>query len=468
MGLFDSLNVGLSGLRVHQFALDVTGDNITNVATPGFSRRRVALSAATPMNLFPVGQLGRGVAAGPAEAIRSRFLEVRHRLEASVAEGDKARYELLAGVEAAFSEDAGFGFRQELDALFAAFSELAIRPESGVHRDEVLNRAQVLIDQMQSAYRQMDDIAREIDRDLVGIVGQVNEKLERIAELNEEIRRNEVIGPANAERDERERVLLELSELIEVASYENEDGTITVTLRDGSPLVVADQVNALSASPLAPGAPVSIVLGSTDVTGLVGSGRVGGMLQVRDQDLPAFRLSIDTVAFEISQQFNAVHQAGFALDGVTSGLDFFVPFVPVTPGDPTGATMAMAIDPTVSGDPNLIAAAGAPASAGDGDQAQAIADLSQALVLNGGTATFSQFYAGFVFDVGSTVDRARAEADASAAVAAHVEAQKLSVSAVSLDEEAVALIQYQRGYQASARFIQAVDELTRIVMTIGA
>ena len=88
--------------------------------------------------------------------------------------------------------------------------------------------------------------------------------------------------------------------------------------------------------------------------------------------------------------------------------------------------------------------------------------------MSGGTESFTDFYGSFLFDLGTEVSRAQTAAEASAAVVEHVERQKLAVSGVSLDEEAVALVQFQRGYEASARFIQVVDQLTQVVMNIGA
>ena len=79
------LHLGLTGLRAHQYGLEVTGDNISNVSTPGFSRRRLTLTHGRPLQNYPVGQTGGGVDSGPIVAIRDRFLETRHRLESSVA-----------------------------------------------------------------------------------------------------------------------------------------------------------------------------------------------------------------------------------------------------------------------------------------------------------------------------------------------------------------------------------------------
>jgi len=468
MSLFGQLHLGLGGLRAHQYGLEMTGDNIANVNTPGFSRRRLALSHARPLRVTPVGEIGGGVEAGPITSVRDRFLDSRHRLESSVASADDARHRLLGSVEGVFVEDGGFGFQEELSAMFNAFSDLGSEPESSVFRDQVLSKAQSLIDRMQGGHERLSQIARTIDQDTIRLTAQANDLMERIASLNEQISAIEATIPANAERDARDQALLELSELIEVSSYENEDGSATVTLRDGSSLVVGNQSFALNAVPTPPDGRTSLMLGATDVTSLVGSGEIGGMLSVRSQEIPAHQLALDDLALEMTSRVNTLHRAGYAMDGTTTNVDFFVPFTPVAPGNPQGATMAMSINPTVAADGSAIAAAGAAGAIGDGDQALAIADLASSQTMNGGTATFSEFYSGFVFTLGSDVRRAEASATASSAVAEQVGLQKLEVSAVSLDEEAVALVQYQRGYEASARFIRVVDELTELVMTIGA
>ena len=468
MSLFSQLHMGLGALRAHQYGLEVTGDNIANVSTPGFSRRRLTLSHARALDRYPVGQLGGGVESGPVNAVRDRFLESRHRLESSIASGDEARHRLLEGVEAVFSEESGFGFQEELSAFFHAFSDVGSEPESAVFREQAIVRADQLIDRLQGAHERLGRLAREVDQDVTRVTSQVNGLLGRIATLNESIARTEATIPANAERDERGQALLELSNLVEVASYENGDATVTVTLADGSPLVVGSEVETLDAVPQPPSGRVALFRNGQNVTSMIGSGELGGLLAVRDQTLPGHRRTLDELAFEVMDRVNTVHQSGYALDGATTGIDFFTAFVPVAPGDPTGATMAMAVDPAVRADSNLIAAAASPSAAGNGDQAQAVADLSDVLTMSAGTATFTEYTASFVFGLGAEVQQARTAADASAAVADHVERQKLEVSAVSLDEEAVALVQFQRGYEAAARFIRVVDEITELTMTIGA
>jgi flagellar hook-associated protein 1 FlgK len=150
---------------------------------------------------------------------------------------------------------------------------------------------------------------------------------------------------------------------------------------------------------------------------------------------------------------NTLHAAGVGGDGLT-GRNLFT-FSPAIVGS-AGAAGAIAVDATVAADPNKVAAAGPGAPVGDNTTARDIAALRSAKVV-GGTATFHDTWGQLVYRVGRDSQSAKNEQHGREEIVTQVDALRDQVSGISLDEEAVNLVKYQKAYEANARFFRAID-----------
>ncbi|MEX2373411.1 MAG: flagellar basal body rod C-terminal domain-containing protein, partial [Dehalococcoidia bacterium] len=184
------------------------------------------------------------------------------------------------------------------------------------------------------------------------------------------------------------------------------------------------------------------------------SGEIGGLLHQRDTDIPGRLGSLNTLIAQVITDVNAVHSAGYALDGVTTGTAFF---------SGTGAG-DIAVDAAVAADLALVAAAGGPGATGDGGNALAVADLQSATNLTAGNETYDAYFNGMITRLGVSVRDAQGISGAQGATIQHLSQLKASVSGVNLDEEMVNLVQYQKGYEAAARVIQAINEMLEQMM----
>jgi flagellar hook-associated protein 1 FlgK len=181
----------------------------------------------------------------------------------------------------------------------------------------------------------------------------------------------------------------------------------------------------------------------------VTGGEVFGLVHQRDTDLPQRIADLDTLVGSVMTEVNAVHAAGFGLDGL-DGRAFFAG---------TGAA-DITVDAAIAADPLLLAASATAAGVpGDGSNALAIGDLQYARLLAGGTATFDDYYGNYVASLGVASREAQARESTQTLVLQQLEQQRQSASGVNLDEEIVALTQYQRAYEAASHLVRVADEM---------
>jgi flagellar hook-associated protein 1 FlgK len=252
-------------------------------------------------------------------------------------------------------------------------------------------------------------------------------------------------------------VLNSLSELVDVAVTNANDGSLTITTANGAPLVAGAQSFALSTAPDPNTGFQHILSQGTDVTSTFTGGQLAGLLEARDQAIPSVLSNLDNLAAAIINAVNYQNQRGYDLNG-SKGSNVFQPVVQPSPGSNAGAAenMAMAIT-----DPSQIAAS-SNGTQGDNANALAMANIQSKALANGETAT--DFYSNLVSTVGNYVSSATDEQEAVGLVLTQLQNQRSDVSGVSLDEEAANLIRYQRAYEAAAEVVAAINTITNDVL----
>jgi flagellar hook-associated protein 1 FlgK len=185
----------------------------------------------------------------------------------------------------------------------------------------------------------------------------------------------------------------------------------------------------------------------------INGGTLKGLLQARDETVPAKLDQLQQLAASLITEVNTRHRAGFGLNDAT-GLDFF---------SGSGAD-DIALAPEIADNPSNIAAASAAASPGDASNALAIAALRHERVMEGGTASIDDFYRSIVVRLGVETRQATDMVDNEEAMLQAMTERRQSVSGVSLDEELANLIKYQHAYAAAARLISVVDEMMQSLL----
>ncbi len=480
-GLTSSLLVGLSGLQAHQDALNIIGNNITNVNSPGYSRQRANL---TPSDSHVSGNFmfGSGVDLSQVQAIRDRFLELQVTDAISRQKGAETRFSTLEGISPVFNEDAVGSLGSLVQNFFQGFQDLSARPEDASVRTALIDRANAMITGFQTRYNLLRDQRVSADGSIGSYLTQVNALSSQIASLNQRIATELTPGADQAARDQRQQAVNQLSELVGVQTYEDSHEGLQVILEGGAaPLVVGSQAFTITGTPDITNSnflKLQVQLGTPiDVTAKLKQGKIGANLDLRDNQLPLIQRRLDQLAAGITSQANLLHRAGFALDGVTTGTDFFLgsvanganglPTTVTAAGNYLGMVNLWAVNGAVQANPGLIAAASAANSVGNNVQAKAIANLqfsTSSVDTNGDglgdTGPFSTYVSSLVGYIGSQTQAYESNNTTQENLLQALQAQRDRISGVDLDEEASNLLTMQRGYQASARFINVIDQLT--------
>ena len=459
--IFGVLNMGTKALLVHQKGLYVTGNNISNVDTPGYSRQRLNVSSDVAVN-SAIGPMGTGVKANEIERVYQRYLGVQINNETQKLGQWEAYKDSMERVETVLNESAGYGLNQVLSDFWNAWQDLTNNPSGSVERTVLTSKSEILTETLSQRYEHLEQIQGDIGTAIEGSVAEINITTENLADLNQKIVQMEAEGhTANDYRDQRELALKELSELIDIDSFEDATGAVNVSVGTGLSIVEGTRAYKLSTEENAATGLLDVVWkdgpsAAATITGDIESGRLKGWLDARDVDIENLLDDLDAIAENLMTEVNGLHAVGYGLDGST-GNDFFT-------GDPTA--LDIRLNPAIAADTDLIAAAEGVDKPGDNANAIAIANLQEKKIGNLNSATFSEYYSSVISDTGIAVQQAGLHYDHQAEMVLQVENYRESISGVSIDEETVKLVKYQNAYQAAAKLITTADEMMQVLLNM--
>lgn len=454
--LFRTLSSVARALDAQRYGLDVTGQNIANVNTPGYTRRTIDLIPVAPE---APGTAGRGVDVVGIRAVRDRLLEARLTREVPAQTREAAMAEALSVVEAAIGTP-GASLDVNLGKFFDSFAELAEMPTSASHRDSAVIQGEGLAAAFRDMAGRLESARHDADRQVRGTVDDINSILDRIAKLNAVIANSSTMEKSLHARDDQAQLVRQLSEYVEIHVLEREGGGVDISVGNGRPAIVGETAYEIEVASAPPAGYATLSINGTDVTSEIKAGRLGGFLQVRDSNIPDYQSRLDEVAYAVATEVNALHAAGYDQTGATGGTFFSAP------ATVAGAAASMAVRPAVAADPRLVAAGGN-AEAGSNDTAKAIAALREQTVMSGGTATLAEGWGQLVYRVGRDTKSAVDERNSRQEIVRQVDALRDAVSGISLDEEAMNLLKFQRAYEANARFFQVIDSTLETLLALG-
>jgi flagellar hook-associated protein 1 FlgK len=575
--LFGILDTGASALYAQQTALAVTGNNIANANTPGYSRQRVDLGTRPDLEVQPF-PLGTGVKAQSVQRIRSAFLDQQIRISSSSLGYNDKVAEGFDQLEVIFNDPVGLpasslldteeaGLNANLIRFFDAAQELSLEPESTATRSAFRETASTLAAIFRQKSGQLEDLQNDLDRQIIATADEINTILESLLELNEQISRLELEPGDNANnlRDQRDQLLTELSALVPIEAEELESGAVNVTIF-GMNAVQSQTLNKLQViqQPDDPEALADLSFensGGQVLNTLITSGEMGGLLLMRDALVPSYQNQLDSLAKNIIQEVNAIHSGASGLVGfnqvrslfqvtdstrtlINAGLEFPVQAgsfniamrdeqtneilttytVDVDPATDTLVDLSQAIDAadgvvgggdltglvtgtnqlyiragsgktfsflgddsgvlaalqinvlftgTSAGDMNLSetvaqnvawVAASSDGTPGNNEAALDIAQLRYEQTMNRDTADFIEFYQGVIGVLGTDAAAFQQLQRNDELVVESLELRQEEMAGVSLDEEAINMLRFQRAFSGASRFITSVDELIQIVV----
>lgn len=458
--LLNILHIGQTGTEAAQFGVRVSGQNISNVSTPGYHRRVVKQEQAI---ISPTGvpKLGDGVRIIGAERIIDTALDRRARDARSESLASQTRFDVLSRANVTFGDLVGEGLSPVFDDLLASFDELATSPQDIIARRQVVAAANLFALEVRRYASELEEIIRDVDSQLKVEVDRVNSLIQEIADANRIIQ--EEIKPSPDMLDRRDRLVADLSEQVETRVVEREDGSYDVHVAESGYTLVAGR---FSAGFQLETRPEGVRLSGygfggarSDLTNVIKGGKIGGLLIARDVDLTNLSSSLDSFAFEVANSLNTIHSVGFGLDGET-GRDMFV-----APTEEDGAAVALQLSEDIIDNPVAIAAAQTLALAEGGNgNALALSAFRHDKAINGLEPT--EALQTVLQEFGDAVYQSEVNSISRGDAAVQLQELQQSLSGVSLDEELTNLIRYQQAYAAAAQVMRTADELVQELLTI--
>jgi flagellar hook-associated protein 1 FlgK len=309
------LDIAKSALLTSQYAIEVSSHNIANVNTEGYSRQTPVIDAQTPVSYNGL-TFGSGVNISEVirqsnECIETRLQEGKSDLTAL---DEKEIY--MSILESIFDESSEAGLSTQLDEFWNAWQDLANNPSGSSERTVLCETVSLLTEAFSNLDSDLSQIEEDLDLSIAAGVEKINELTSKISALNKQI--VSLGSNANDLLDQRDALVGELAEYIDIKTYQDSDGQITVATGNGScPLVSKTESYQLELN----GDRVEWV-GSggnrIDLTDKIAGGKMGGWLDMRDATIPEYAAELDELAKALIWEVNCIHTQGVGLEGFSS------------------------------------------------------------------------------------------------------------------------------------------------------
>ncbi|MCF7982182.1 MAG: flagellar hook-associated protein FlgK [Pseudomonadales bacterium] len=323
------LDIGLSGLTTHQRSLSVTGHNIANAATEGYSRQSSVIQA-RPADFFGGASFGTGVEVTGVRRSVNDFFTTQLRSDISAFHYSDTLRAQLDQLDSLFS-GVSTGLSASQERFFSALQAANDDPTSITARQVLLDEAQNLVKKFETLSGQLSEKEKSINQLIANSAGEVTGLADQIAQINVAI--IEKSGGGNPEElpndllDERDRLLAQLAELVDIRTSPQVDGAINVFIGSGQALVVGGEAMNLVTQPSSYNAQelqlaIQTPTGTVGLNNTVSGGMLGALLTTRDQALGDSINALGRIAVAIADTVNQQHRLGMDLEGNLGG-NFF-------------------------------------------------------------------------------------------------------------------------------------------------
>ena len=465
--LFTALTSAGQSLVAYEQALDVTQGNVTNANTPGYVEQLPILQSIDSAT-------NNGQSAGVTEQTqdtRSQFAETAVQQQTSLLGEYQQLQSSLAPLQNVFDVSSSSAIPSALNQLFQSFSNWSTQPTDGTAQSAVINAAQQTATAFQQAAAQLASIRSSTRATLQSTVAQINADAAKIQNYNSRVASGDTSD--SALQAQLYSTLDDLSSLVDVQVIPGNGGSVTVLVGGQTPLVIGTQVNALQVANDAStgnGPPNVAILDNAgkDVTGQITSGSLNGLLTVLNTVLPSLAGGggqvgdLNTLAQSLADTVNNVLAQGSttATPPYQSGLPLFT----YNSSSPSTVAATLSVNSAIT--PSQLAAVDPGPPPVSNGTALKLAGLDSAPggQING--LGFTQYFGSLVAQVGNLANAANTNATAQAQVVTQAQNLRQQLSGVSLDEEAIRLVQLQGSYQAVSKVVTVIDELTQSLLSM--
>jgi flagellar hook-associated protein 1 FlgK len=459
MSLFSSIQTASTALQVFSSALGADQANVSNSATPGYAALRATI--------LPIGPSFSGIASADSVQLTSTGsaqADAIVQAASTEASASQTAANQLDSVNQLFDITGDSGILSALNNFSTAFSNLTVSPNDAVQRSAALAAAGGVASAFRSVSATLDKQKSAVDSGIVSTVASINNLAGQIRQFNVAVRGQTQVDPGT---DAGLRSALDqLSSLTAISVSKNADGTVSVLAGGQQPLVIEDQLYTLSVNPsAAPGNQVSSSGGGYSPESY--SGQLGALLDFRNGPLQTLQGgngvsgTLNDLAQGFASRVNALLSSGVTAGGVPG-----VPLFTYDNVNSANVARTLAIDPSVTTDQLALATTGvSPQSNGVAAALAGLASSTQAADQISGLSPQGLF-ASIAAGVGQQLSDARNQSAGDQTTLTSAQASRQQVSGVSLDQEAVSITAYQRSYQASAKLISILDDLTSTAVNL--
>lgn len=453
--LFTGLRIASNALDAFQHAINVTSTNVTNASTPGFARQQVVLEA---KSFDAYTAVGGGV--GYAGMVDSRDEYAERSVRQSVSQQGEASQRAIdyTRLEPIFPVDGTSGIAPALNAFFRAFSSLTTAPNDATARQLALDQAQNVVQSFHQAAGALDQAKQGTLQDLTAQVNQVNMIAGRIVSINKQFAQSFDATSDPGLNAQMAQSLQQLSQYADLTVMKQDDGTMMVYAGQ-SLLVSGDRSMPLT---LVPGSGHMVLQDSqgTDMSTTLSSGSLSSLLDQSYNVEPALAANLDLMVGSFATAVNGALLNGVDQLGTLPGIP------------PVNVNALFSFDPVLGSaktitrtslQPSQLALAD-PAALGGNAVAVQIANL-QIVPLVGG-ATLTQFYGNVAAQLGQSLSNAKNDQTTAESLTAQALTLRSDLQGVSLDQEAMNLLEFQRSYDATSQFVKIINQLTQDVISM--
>lgn len=456
-----ALSLITGALNADQAALDITSNNVANASNESYTRQVPNWEDNTPITINGTSY-GTGVTVTGGVSQRDRVLEQRLQQQTQLSSASSSLLSALDTLQGSFSTASSTtstgNIGNDITNFFNSYTQLESDSTNGADRQAILSSATTLASDISSAASSLNAQQQSLDESANTIVTQVNALLTSFAEVNQQIQSTSPNSDAGALEDQRQADLTQLSNLIGFNEVTTEKNGMTIETSGGQIMATEDTAFQITSGSL--DGVTHFYLNGTDITSDLTSagGELGGVLTARDQSIPNTMASLDQLAYSISTSVNQINNNGTDLDGDNGNAGNIFN----APTQVAGSALSMSV---VMTDPNKIAAAGLGDDTGDDSNAVAAANLANKTIVNGQTP--ANYYANIVSTVGALVSQTTTDNTALSASVSQLQTQNDSLSAVSLDDEASNLEDFQRSYQAASQVFTILNSVMASALNLG-
>jgi flagellar hook-associated protein 1 FlgK len=442
-------------------------NNVANANTAGYTREVPNFQTSDSV-VIGSAIYGDGVMMTGGVSQRNPVLQQSLDQQTQAESASSARLTALNQVQSIFTSAAsassttsatggGVGISQDMASFFNAMSALEAGPSNTSLRQQVLSAAGNLVTDFNSASQQLTAEQVSLNQQSGSLTGEINGLTANIAQLNAQIGSLGTSGDAGSLQDARSTDIAKLGALIGVNQIQTENNGLTLTTTSGALLVSGGQNFALTSGTVSGMTHFFDASGNDITSGLMsGGGQLGGLLTVREQDIPQMQNSLDGLAYSLGMAINMQNAAGSDANGNPGGAIFTLL------GSSAGAAAQISLAMT---DPALIAAAASGNGSQNGSNAQAMANVAKQTVVSG--VTPANYFSDFVTSLGSLVSEVNAQNSAQQASVTQLQNQVGSISGVSLNEEAASMQTLEQAYQAASKAFTILSNVELAALNLG-